>query len=98
MDPHDEALHQLRKLLEKLGPPGGEPFGPVRNPVDRLAHLPEPTRLWLEELRPDDLDDIRKILEGYRRTGTILWALKWAVITLGSGFVAAVAFGEKLLK
>lgn len=74
------------------------PDGPVRNPVDRFAHLPETTRKWLEGLRAEDLDDWDKILLGYRRGSTIVWFFKWIVITLVGAFMGTVAFGEKVAK
>jgi hypothetical protein len=96
--PLNLSPEERRKLLEDLLAGLPEPEGPVHNPVDRFLHLPENTRLFLEELRQDDLDDLRKVLKGFRNTGTVIWFFKWIIITLGTTFMAVVAFGEKFSK
>jgi hypothetical protein len=91
---------RLRAAIERILGEQEPPFdsGPVSNPVDRFAHLPETTRQWLEELRKEDVDDLRRILQGFRKTGTVLWFFKWIIITVASGFVGTVAFGESVAK
>lgn len=90
-----ELREQLLRLLAELDAPPS-PNGPIRSPVDRFAHLPENVRAWVERLRQEDLDDLDRLLQGYRKTGTIVWFFKWLVIAVGSTFVATVAFGEKV--
>ena len=88
-------------------PPGGEedgpgdvpwPHGPISNPVDRFAHLPEPTRRWLEDLRQDD---INKIIEAVKFWNTMRsWGkvTKWLILTMVAVFLGAMAVGEGILK
>lgn len=37
--------------------------GPYQNPIDRYLHLPTKTRRFLEELRDDDIEDIRTAIK-----------------------------------
>jgi hypothetical protein len=99
MDDEEEG-RRIQELIELLTGKGSlpSPNGPISNPVDRFAHLPEPTRKFLEELRAEDLDDYRKILRGFRSTSTIVWFFKWFLVTVAGFFVATVAFGENFLK
>lgn len=72
------------------------PNGPIANPVDKFAHLPAPTRAWLESLRADDIALLMKLMTTYERAETIGWFAKWLFITMVAAFVGAVTFGEKV--
>jgi hypothetical protein len=74
------------------------PFGPITNPVDRFAHLPEPTRKWLESLREDDLKDIIESVQLYHRARIIARFGKWTLATILATFIAGVAIGEGIQK
>lgn len=68
------------------------------NPVDRYAQLPEPTRQWLEGLRPEDIQDLnegRKLLHSTRTLGRFG---KWLAITVFSIFLVISQTGEALQK
>ena len=69
---------------------------PVNNPVDRFAHLPEETRQWLEQLREDDISEIREVIKFMREVKTLTKFGKWALITVVSTFTGAVLLGEKI--
>jgi hypothetical protein len=70
----------------------------ITNPVDRFAHLPEPTRHWLEQLREDDLADLNEAVKFHHSVKTIGRFGKWLIITVVASFVAAVQFGEAIQK
>jgi hypothetical protein len=69
---------------------------PIANPVDRFAHLPEETREWLEQLRQDDIEEIRSAIRFMREVKTVGKFGKWALITVVSTFTGAVLLGEKI--
>lgn len=81
---------------EDEGP--ASPFGPITNPVDRFAHLPERTRKFLETLDEEDVKALCDLLMAYQRASTIGWFFKWLVVTVVGAYVAAVAFGEAIHK
>jgi len=70
--------------------------GPIANPVDRFAHLPEETRKWLEQLREDDITEIHEVIKFMREVKTVGKFGKWALITIVSTFTGAVLLGEKI--
>ena len=74
------------------------PFGPIKNPVDRFAHLPEFTRAWLEGLSREDIAAHRGLSTSYRRASTVGWFLKWLGLITGGVFTASVTFGEGVRK
>lgn len=45
--------------------------GPIHNPVDRFAHLPELTRKVLDDLREDDIDEIKEAVRFMRSATTV---------------------------
>jgi hypothetical protein len=71
---------------------------PITNPVDKFAHLPEPTRRWLEGLREDDLDEIAAAIKFYRSARVVGRFNRWLIITVAAVFVGTVAFGEAIQK
>lgn len=74
------------------------PHGPIANPTDRYAHLPEPTRKWLDEQRPEDLDDWRRAMRTYR-AARIFFNVTWKIIvTLVAAFMGTLAFGKGILE
>lgn len=74
------------------------PFGPITNPVDRFAHLPEPTRKWLESLREDDLKDIIEAVQLYHRALIIAKFGKWTLATIFGALILGVTIGEAIQK
>lgn len=89
--------------MKRLGKPDVDeqevsPFGPITNPVDRFAHLPEPTRKWLESLREDDLKDIVESVQLYHRARIIGKFGKWTLATILAALIAGVAAGEAIQK
>jgi hypothetical protein len=72
--------------------------GPVANPVDRFAHLPEPTRKWLESLREDDVKDLAETVRMMHSAKTIGKFGKWLIVTIFVALVSGVAAGEAIVK
>jgi hypothetical protein len=86
---------ELAALAAGWEPPPPK-HGPYMNPVDRFALLPESTRRFLEELRDDDISEIREAIRFQRSAKTIGRFGKWMVITIVTAFIGAVTFGEKI--
>lgn len=74
------------------------PFGPIANPADRFAHLPEPTRKWLEQLREDDISEITEAVQLVRSIRAWGKITKWLIWTAVATFLGVVGFGEGILK
>ena len=74
------------------------PYGPIGNPADRFAHLPEPTRKWLEQLRADDIEEINEAVRFIRSIKAWGWITKWMVGVFLAIFLGIVAFGEGIQK
>lgn len=74
------------------------PYGPIGNPSKRFAHLPEPTREWLEQLREDDIREINDALRFWRAIRAGSWLIKWSVGLFLAMFLGIVAFGEAIQK
>jgi hypothetical protein len=72
--------------------------GPIANPVDRFAHLPEPTRKFLEDLREDDIEEIKEAVRFMRSATTVGRFAKWSIISVVGFFIAASQFGEAIQK
>lgn len=72
--------------------------GPINNPVDRFSHLPEPTRRFLEELREDDLEDLKQTVRFMKSTQTVGRFARWSLISVVGFFVMASQFGEAVQK
>lgn len=72
------------------------PFGPFENPVDRYAHLPEPTRIFLENLRKDDIQTLEGIIVSYRRAGVAGWLIKWLFVTAFTVAGSVALFAQHL--
>jgi hypothetical protein len=96
-DPEDAIARAVGKLVvtdPQYNPQG--PEGPISNPVDRFIHLPPSTRQWLEQLRPQDLQEISEAV-AYMRSAKVLGKFgRWFIVTLVSTFIGAVLFGEKI--
>jgi len=75
-----------------------EDAGPIMNPVDRFAHLPEPTRKWLETLREDDLAEINDAIKFYRTARTLGRFGKWSIISAVAFFITVSQLGEAVQK
>ena len=69
---------------------------PIANPVDRFAHLPEETREWLENLRGEDITELRGAIQFMREVKTVTKFGKWALMTVIATFTGAVLLGEKI--
>lgn len=74
------------------------PYGPIHNPAHRFAHLPEPTRKWLEQLREDDIKEMVDAIRFWRTVKAGSWIIKWAMGIFLATFLGVVAFGEAILK
>lgn len=70
----------------------------IHNPVDRFAHLPEPTRKFLEQLREEDIKDILEAARAVKSTKTFGKVMRWSIISVVGFFVAASQFGEAVTK
>jgi len=78
------------------------------NPV-RLIELPEPTRIWLASIRPDELKTLQAIVElpaedvrdGFRLVRdmrTVGRFTRWLVITIAAAFLGTIVLYENVLK
>lgn len=93
----DKKKHN-REEEEKIFEEEPNEHGPIYNPVNRFAHLPKPTREWLESLDKEDIDEIKEAIKFYHATRTIGRFWKWLIITVVSVFVGAAQFGEAIVK
>ena len=69
-----------------------------RDPIERFGQLPETTRKWLENLREDDIAEIKNALKLYRRVNSGGWLIKYLLGTIVVTFVGAMQFGEAIQK
>jgi hypothetical protein len=72
--------------------------GPFTNPVDRFAHLPKPTREYLESLREEDIDLLNEAVKFMRSVKTVGKFTKWLIVTIVGSFIVAGQFGEAIQK
>jgi hypothetical protein len=87
---------ELFEALQKLGEapryrelePEASENGPVQRPVAKYSQIPEPTRDWLERLRPDDIKEIDDVRRWFRNTRIISAFGKWVVVALVAILVA----------
>lgn len=71
---------------------------PQRYPVDRFAHLPEPTRKFLESLREEDIKlilEAAKFVQSIRSAGRFS---RWLLLSVVGLFVMAGQLGEAIQK
>lgn len=68
------------------------------NPVDRYAQLPEPTRRWLEHLRPGELDEIEEALNFLRSVKSTTRFVKWLTVSAIAVLLLMSQLGESFLK
>jgi hypothetical protein len=68
------------------------------DPVERFGQLPEKTRHWLENLREDDIKELKDAVSFYRTARAVGRFNKWLIITIVTIFIGAAAFGDALLK
>lgn len=95
VEPGERSLREmLQDALRDPTPPSASE--PVSNPVARFKDLPDPVREFLETLRADDIEDLKKILLGFRKTSTVVWFFKWLAITIVTAAVGTITFGEKI--
>lgn len=69
---------------------------PYWNPVERFGQLPEPTRQWLENLRPNDLKDLNDAIKFYHATAAGGKFIKWLAIAVVAIFVGSAALGHAI--
>jgi hypothetical protein len=81
-------------LNDKQSPPSSH--GPFTSPLDRYAHLPEPTRIFLENLRKDDIQTLEGIIVSYRRAGIAGWLIKWLFVTAFTVAGSVALFSQHL--
>lgn len=97
-------------MMTDLGP-YVEPPEPYerRNPLERYAHLPEKTRIWLERLpdytmtwlknlREEDIAEYEAARVFYRTAKVVGRVNAWIVGTVLGLFFGGLAFGEGILK
>ena len=70
------------------------PNGPIANPVDRFAHLPEHVRKFLEGLDEEETTNLAKLLRNYEQAATIGWFFKWLIVTMAGAFMGVVGIGQ----
>lgn len=75
-----------------------EDAGPINNPVDKFAHLPEPTRKFLEQLREEDIRDIINAVKFMKSSQTVGRFMKWSTMSVVGFFIVASQFGEAVQK
>ena len=68
------------------------------DPVERFGQLPESTRQWLEDLRPDDIKEMEEERKFYRTFKTVIKFNKYLGMFIIAIFVGAVQFGEAIQK
>ena len=64
------------------------------NPVERFGQLPEDTRQWLENLRADDLADLKDAVKFYHATAAGGKFVKWLAYAVVAIFVGSAALGH----
>ena len=74
------------------------PHGPIGNPIDRWAHLPEWKRQWFEDKSRDDLQEITQAAEFIHRMQDWGRITKWIVVTIIAFVIGVVALGDAVLK
>lgn len=70
--------------------------GPISNPVDRFAHLPEPTRRFLESLREEDLVYLKDTVRFMKTSRTLGRFFRWLIFSVVGLFVMANQFGQAI--
>ena len=66
------------------------------NPVERFWQLPEPTRQWLENLRPDDIKELNDAVKFYHATAVGGKFVKWLAYVIVAIFVGSAALGHAI--
>lgn len=90
----EELLAAIKQLQPKEYEPNQSVHGAITSPTDRYAHLPEPTRKWLEGLRQEDLTELNEAQRLYRKAKIILGAAKWLVVALVGALLVSGRIGE----
>ncbi len=67
------------------------------SPVRRFHQLPEPVREFLEQLREDDINEIKEAIRFQRSAKVVGKFSKWLIISVATALVGAVAFGKAIL-
>lgn len=66
--------------------------------ADRYTKLPEHTREFLEDLREEEIDDLRETIEFYRSVKTVGRFMKWLIILMVGAFIGSIALAENVAK
>lgn len=93
-----DAIKELGTPKNPLTDPLQEDSGPIKNPIDKYAQLPETTRDWLEGLRVDDLKEIDDVRRWFRNTRIITTFGKWLVVALVAALVGTGQVGKILFE
>ena len=65
-------------------------------PAERYGQVQEETRIWFENLRSEDIIELKEALKFYRTARSVGRFNKYLIGTGMSAFVLFVAFGEKM--
>lgn len=68
------------------------------DPAQHFATLPEHTKEFLRELRPEEIRELREGIEMLRNISTVSRFLRWTIITIVAVFVTIVSLGESIAK
>jgi hypothetical protein len=66
--------------------------------AERWAELPESTRHFIEDLRPDEIETMRegiRLVQSFRTVGVFV---RWSFYVLFGTFIAFVGFGEAVTR
>lgn len=63
-----------------------------------FRELPPATRVWLENLRPKDIEEMEEALKFFRNSKTLGRFWKWLVLSMVGIFVASATFGDQVIR
>lgn len=68
------------------------------HPAERYAELPEKTREWLENLRPEDITEITVMRDTFNKARIIAKFGRWLFLTVIAAIIMGATFGESVAK
>lgn len=74
------------------------PHGPIGHPVDRYAHLPKETRVFLERLRPEDIRHLHESMDFYTTARAVGRFNAWLIGGIVATVIAFAALGDGIRK